>query len=230
MAISRIASATNTGTGTAVSVTHGMTLAAGDVLEAVVHANSNPTISDNNGAAAWTQVAQRNGAGSNRVAIFRRTVTGSEGASFAFALNSSQAWSLQVVQYRGVHTDVYDVTPSDSTVASGNSALATSSDETTLTDGAMAVVLVLTDGTVTYSGPTNGFADEVEVGNMPQATYRKEIPTAGAVGAVSVTLSGSNDWLIYQYAFKPAEGGGDPPEDPGPTVDLSGGGLFIMGW
>jgi len=113
VAISLIASAsTDAASGTAVSLTHGLTIQSGDIIVALVHANgSGTTIVDNNGASSFTKRTEADSGATSHAAIFDRVAGGSEPSAYAFTLGSSQRWAIIVLQFRGVDASIYDVTP-----------------------------------------------------------------------------------------------------------------------
>ena len=210
--ISETGSATNTGPGSPASITHGLTINAGDVIVAMIQGNDFPIdFTDNNGANAFTeQFEEQNGGGSSSYAIYYRVAGASEPASYSWNLSSSVAWSGQIRVFSGVDTaSVWDVAPSVSTRASaGSGTTATAPTMTTSTDGAMGIIAFFSDSLETFSNPTNGYGTEVEPGGRAQASYIRTWASAGATGASSADLSLSNDWLAHQFALKPAVSAG----------------------
>ncbi|MDP3697460.1 MAG: hypothetical protein Q8R55_05590 [Candidatus Taylorbacteria bacterium] len=216
--IVEIGNATANGTGTAVSVTHGVTIQKNDLVFAVVHANEDDAggqtnISDNNGASSFTETFEEDhpGAGTtdSRYAIYVRRAGASEPSSYAWTLASSQGWTVQVRVFRGVHSDIWDVTPGtgtrNSNPTSGGTTTLTAPTMTVNTTGALGIVLVMTDGNLlTYSNPTNGYNNAVEMEGVqdPQASYTR-IWVAGASGTTQVTQSATNDFIAHQFALKP---------------------------
>lgn len=213
MAIAETGSVTATGTGTTLSVTHGLTINAGDVVLALIHWNlSGITVSDNNGGTPFTEAFQeQNGAETSHYAIFSRVAGASEPSSYSFNQNgASAAWSVQFRVFSGVdNATPFDVAPSAATrdfAASGTTAPAPSI--TINTAAALGVLFGLSDSTITFSAPTNGYATEVQTGERSNASYIRTWATTGATGTSSMTLSASNDWTAQQFALKPAGGGG----------------------
>ena len=207
--ISEVGHATATGTGTAVSITPGVITQAGDVVLAVIHANSTGnTITDNNGANALTSDIQENTANTSRYAIVHRIATAGEPASYAWTLNSSQNWSVEVRVFRGVAASVWDVAPSTATRTMGASGTtATAPSMTTTSPGALGILVCLTDtsGGASYSSPTNGYAAQVTPGaTQLQSSWTRTWNIPGATGTSAATISASNDWVAQQFALKPA--------------------------
>lgn len=214
--ISEIGNAKANGTGTALSVTHGLTLVSGDVVLAFAAANgaiTTPTLSDNNGATPFTipmteTLGKGSGSGDTGSYLIGYRICTSEPAAYNFTTSESNLWSLHVRQFRYVHSDVFDVAPSASTrtIYSSAGTTATSSDLVTLTNNTVGIVWIGTDSTsVTYSGVTNSYGNEVEPTlGFPSASYTRALPTAGTVGTVAVTLSSSNDWTTHHFSLKQA--------------------------
>ncbi len=209
MAISETGSAVDNNSGTAVSVTHSLTINANDVVIAVVHANaSGNSITDNNGGTAFVEDYEADTeSASSSYAIYSRVAGVSEPSAYAWTLGSSQTWSVQVRVFDGVDTaGVWDVAPASGTRAGATSGTtATTPDMTTSNAGAMGIALFLTDsGLVTYDGVTNGYGTEVEPSlGIAQASYIQVWASAGATGTTAATLSTSNDWEAHQIALKP---------------------------
>ena len=208
-AISEVGHATITGVGTAVSITPGVSTQTGDVVLAVIHANTTGnTITDNNGANAFTSDIQEDTASTSRYAIVHRIAVASEPASYAWTLSSSQNWSVEVRVFRGVASSVWDVAPSTATRTMGTSGTtATAPSMTTTSPGALGVLICLTDtsGGTTYSSAINGYGTQVTPGaTQLQSSWTRTWSTPGATGTSAATKSASNDWVAHQVALKPA--------------------------
>lgn len=200
------------GSGTAVSITHGLTILSGDVVIAMITSNnSGVTIADNNGANSFTQTIREDQQGSGSSAtygIFSRLAGGSEPASYAFTLGASVAWAIQIRAFRSVHADIFEVTPSTGTRTGSpsDSTSATSADITTTNADSLGIIMAMSDAAtgLTFSGPTNGYGNELEQGGgvWPVTSYTKQIPGTGSVGTVGLTLGASNDWTVQHFALK----------------------------
>lgn len=196
-----------TGTGTAVSVdVSGLGISAGDMVWAAIHVNgTSTTITSDDGFTDDFQ--EQNGSETSAYAIQKKDAGASEPTTYGWTLGASVEWSVQVRVFYSTTTGkvvTWDVAPSASTRSSSTgSATATAPSITTSTDGALGIVLVVTDSsTITYSAPTNGYGSEVEpTAHQCQVSYTKALPTAGATGSTSVTLSASNDWTAHQIAI-----------------------------
>lgn len=210
MAISLVGTASNDGsTGTAVSVTHGLTIASGDVVIATVMANgAGNTVTDNNGSYPFNDDHYTANPESATFAVFSHMAGASEPSAYAFTLGSSNRWSVVVRVYRGVHSSIWDVAPSASTVATGtNQATAVAPAITIVTGGACGLVLLGDDyapTTTTYSSVGNGYSNaKSESGQQYQATADKLGLSVGATGTTAVTSSANVTYVIYQVALKP---------------------------
>jgi hypothetical protein len=192
--------------GDTATITHGLTINENDVIIAIVHRdNGADSISDNNGAYAFTESFEEVSAAASRYAIYYRVAGASEPATYSWNLGRSEPWSVVLRVFSGVDTtSVWDITPSASTratVADGTSVTAPSM--TTTTDGAMGIIVVLSDSALTWSNPSNGYGTEVEdsVGRST-ASYIRTWDTAGPTGTASADLSNNNDMLAHQVALK----------------------------
>lgn len=210
---------TNTGNSTAsqstpdtnVTITHGLTINSGDLVLAVIHANDDPTITENNGATPFTtSFEEEHPNATSRYSIKVRRAGASEPATYAWTLSTSQQWSVQIRVFSGVHADIWDVSPSAETrMTSASGTTATAPTMTIITAGAMGIVIVGTDisPAFTYSDPTNGYDSEVEpAAAHAQASYIRLWNFTGATGTTDVTLSATDDWWIFQIALKPTGG------------------------
>ncbi|MDO8521176.1 MAG: Ig-like domain-containing protein, partial [bacterium] len=207
------AGATNSGTGTAVSVTHGMPILANDVVVAFIHANNTGNIITNtNGSTPFTQAIQENTADTSRYAIFTRVAGGSELASYAWTLATSANWTIIVRVFRGVDTSaLWDVAPSAATrtlqcCVSGSTAVAPSLSINTA--NALGIAYFFSDSSagLSFSVPTNGYGSEVErTSPTPQATYTRVWSATGPTGSTSATMSAANDDQGgHQFSLRPA--------------------------
>jgi hypothetical protein len=204
-------------TGTAISITHGLSISSGDIVLAFITQNgAGRTFTDNNGATPFTDVLTESTPASTSSATYAirvRVAGASEPASYAWTSSGSDYWGVQIRAFPGVHADIWDVTPSTSTrtgsSADGTTAIAPAM--TINTAGALGLCLFVTDAyatVATYSGVTNGYAAELEGGtNHSMASYTRIWASTGSTGTTSATLSITNDWTAHQFALKPAAGG-----------------------
>lgn len=202
----------NTGarSGTAISITHGITIKENDVIIAYIHANgSGNTITDNNGSYPFTDSLQENSADSSRYSIQYRVAGSSEPATYNWTTATSRAWSVIIRVFRNIDTtSVWDVAPSASTKNSGTGTTATA-PSITVSSKSMGLILSLSDTSgQTYSNPTNGYASKVSHTNRSIVMYTRTWESSGATGTTQVTQN-SNDWLIHQVSLKVKASSGD---------------------
>lgn len=200
MAISKVGNAEAYGSGTAVSVTHGLTIQEDDVVVAIVncHGSAN-TITDNNGAYAFAKDDQQTSGGNHQAAIFHRVAGASEPASYAFTLGTSNPWDVQVRVLRGVDgAAVWDVAPATSfTTDYGTTPYVLS--QTMAKGGGHAIFFVAVPSyTTSASGTDNGFADElVNSGGECTLTASRAFASAGGTGDTSCSISSNKFWCAW---------------------------------
>jgi hypothetical protein len=196
-------------------VTHGFTIASGDVLIASLASNDNLTaFADANGSYPFTQAWNADGAPSGNTSQnsiwYRVAGVPAEPTTYTWADdNAGQAYAVVIRQFRGVHANVWDVTPSATTQAYSTTAgtTATSSDMTIVTAGALGIAFLWTDytGALTYSSPTNSWGTAVSCAtNWPLGTYLRACASSGAIGTAQWTISASQDWEVMLGALKPS--------------------------
>lgn len=221
MTIAETGSATNGSGGTAVTITHGLTINEGDVVVAVIHTNTNDvTITDNNGSNPFVDDYYNNGGGGSAYSIQTRVAGASEPSSYAWTLGSSQSHSVIIRVFSGVdNASVWDVVPADANRDTGASVgspfTITAPSITTSNADAMGILLNVTDSaSATFSTPTNSYGTEVEhSANRSQVSYIRTFSSAGATGASSMNMSGIGDFAIHQVALK-NDSGGAPAGNP----------------
>lgn len=203
------------GTGsTAISVTHGFTLSANDVVIAIIHTNTaGNNVTDNNGADAFTLQSELEGSGGNVIGVWYRVMDGTEGSTFDFTADVSQRWSITVRQLRGVDTaNVFDVAPSSTNRTNHGSSPATAQAAgiTTNTNNALAMAVWFGDSNLgsAFSGYTLSYANEVEAGGQNTASVTLAISTAGAITGPTATYSGAATVDSWHFAIKPASADG----------------------
>lgn len=100
----------------AVSVAHGLTMQAGDVIVAMVYVNRDYGTADNNGAYAFTEDIHADAPGAydghGMGYLFHRIAGASEPSSYAFTNTANAQWAINGRVYRGVDPSVWDVAPS----------------------------------------------------------------------------------------------------------------------
>ena len=210
MPITEVGSNSNGDTGTAISVTHGLTIASGDVVIVLINANDGASISDNNGANSFTEDFSIAYASAN-FNVWSRVAGASEPNDYAFTLSSSQRWSIIVRVFRGVdNEDIYDVAPAAGNFAEGESVTPSAPSITIANAGAMGLFTAGVDwSSAAFSNPTDGYGTEVEqIADQAMASYIVVWESTGATTTIECTLGGSDNWFASQFSLKPAAPGG----------------------
>lgn len=195
--------------GSAVSITHGASLQAGDVAIAFLEIDAGKTFADNNGAKPFTQSYSATvEAEDARSDIWYRVCDGGEASEFAWTASGNDDWSATVRVFRGVDSSVWDVAPSTANDGQGNSSTATAPTINILTTGACALLMVGLDASDnSATDVTNSFTDLIRYGQTTSrnhaTAYRMGCST-GALGDTAVTLGFGDGWLAVQCALKPA--------------------------
>ena len=233
MAISFIAGGRsyNVADSTAYSITHGLTLAVGDVLVASIEVNTAPggeTLTSD--SSLFTNSISGGGsfaigAPEARHWIFHRVVASSSEPTYAWTSNVSSAFSLLLLQFRGVKTTApWDVQPAAATAAAGTSATSTAPTITIGVGGACALMLG-TVGSGTYDNTgvgiagtniritgntiTNSYSDSFVYYTLTpartQAVWWRTGMSTGAVGTTSYTMIGDG-WSAIQCSLQPEPG------------------------
>jgi hypothetical protein len=201
-------------TGTAISVTHGISIAAGDVIIVQINNNGTSAVSDNNGAFTFVNDFTTTYA-SARFGVWSRIAGATEPAAYAFTIAASQRWSLIIRVFRSVDVDIYDVAPAAGNFAEDTSTTPTAPSITIANAGAMGLFTALLDyNNGVFSGPSDNYGTEVErQAAQSMASYIRIWDAPGATTTVQCTMdSGSDDWGACQFALKPAAvaAGGNP--------------------
>ena len=223
MTISLIASARAVGTSTTPTITHGLTLEAGDVLVAMGNHNYSTSSSwAATGTYQFTELCDVAGSPAPATSQFymghRVVTTPASETSYSWTIDESQNWTICLRQFRGVDTtNIWDLAVPTVTGTGadnwqyGNGTTATAATRSTNYDGSLAIFVVWTDAESVdfYSSVTNSFTD---LYNAPQtgdgtgsvlASAIKQISSAGAIGATACTLA-SNDWQCALTALRAA--------------------------
>jgi hypothetical protein len=210
VALEEIGTASTGGTSTSnIALTHGLTIASGDVLIAFTHNDVyNVTQTDNNGSTPFTRshdVVIPTDASHGYV--WERVAGASEPSTYNWTMSAAPSFSIVLRQFRGVDTvNIWDVAPSGATTATGTSSNSPLAPDITITNaGAMGLLAIYVDSSsATMSNPTNSYTDEVENGQRALASYRRAGLSAGAVGTAGATCSAVDDWAAIHCALKPA--------------------------
>lgn len=207
--VSFVASVSNQGSsGTALSVTHGLSLVNGDFLIAIVHTNNvSDSISDNNGAASFTDVFGEDGqSGSHSYRIFTRTVDGTEGATFDFSSNGNSRWSISILQWRGSTNLEFDVTPSATTSNNGGSDTTPIGNDITVAANTVGIFVFFVDHTGRgYSGITDSYVERLLENNNPTqdtGSYSKAYGSSQATTTIEITCDTSVMWDTQHFSIQ----------------------------
>jgi hypothetical protein len=190
-----------------IAITHGMTIAAGDVLVAFTHNDTTATQSDNNGATPFT-VAHHAIVVTDKshAYIWVRVAGASEPAAYHWTVGAGVPSRAVVLrQFRGVDTsNIWDVVPSASTDAEGTSNSPEAPSINITSAGSMGLLGIFIDAsTIVVSSPTNSYGDLVQATQRIVASCTRASLSAGAVGAAGAHLDASDDWLAIHCALKP---------------------------
>lgn len=210
MSITPIAQVSQDAASGNISFTHGLTIVAGDVLVAFINVNgAGNTVADNNGATPFTEDDHAANPDSASAYIFRRVCGSSEPSAYAFTLGSSNRRSIQIRQYRGVDSSVWDVAPSASTRDTGSGDTTAEAPSINIaTAGACSLVFMADDftpTTTTFSSINNSYGNvKSETGQQYQVGADKTGLSTGATGITTITSSANVAWIAWQVALKPA--------------------------
>jgi len=213
MAISHVANAQGYGaSGTALSITHGMSLQNGDVLVAFVHAVSQSTCVSDHSMTKHVETDLGSPTPVSHCWVFSKLITdaGSEPAAYTWTFSSTTPSGI-LQQFRGVDSTIWDVTPAAGTSAAGTGTSCAAPSITITAAGSMGLVYIAAEsGTLPLINAAidNGYGDlyQITTGRDCHA-YRKAGLSAGATGATTCTLNASDDWAIHQVALKPEAAG-----------------------
>lgn len=207
-AIDVIDSTSNSGSGTAITVTQPTGGQNGDLVVIFInHNREDINVTDNNGGVATRKETEIDGAaGSGSLSVFwRYYVSGLDPATYAFTLGANDRWVAIAGIFRGVQKPYpFNVAPVDG--ANETSSAPTCPTATTTVDKTIAFAFAGLDGTgATIDSGPSGFT-VLETVNAQQATsvYYKEITPAGAIGNQDFTLSGStSNYTMTMFAIGP---------------------------
>ncbi len=198
-------------------------VAAGDVLVAQVTADGNPDLSSV--PAGWTQTltGPLSVTGGARVFVYHHVVgaLAGEPTSYSFGLSTAVKWGGGITAFRGVDT----TTPFDSAQATAQdlsygSSTVTVPSVTTVTAGAMLVGGVGLDSSSTLVTQPTGWTEDAEAtGAQIAELAHKAVPTPGASGPSSWTLSKASAWTGWVRALRP--GTATPPPATAPTASFT---------
>lgn len=207
MAISVVATATataNSGAGGTASITHGLTIAANDVLIAVVHGNFSPITLASSGDYQFTEdYSRETDANSLPQCIYSRVAGDSEPSAYTWSLTAWVSYWIGLLQLRGVDTaSIWDVAPSSGTLGTVWGTTCTAPTMTISTAGALG--LLIGQGNQVLSGATDDYADDIGLDTSPiSRVWRRTWSSTGATGTTDCTLADTGAGRLHQVAIKP---------------------------
>jgi hypothetical protein len=220
MAITEVGNHQNSSYSTAVTDTHGLSIAADDVVVCLILHLDTASCSDNNGANAFTGgIVDMDALGTVvHYSIYYRVAGASEPSTYAFTLSGSDVnWAIQTRVFRGVDTSSpWNVLSHDNLHATGltHSAEVAPSIVTTR-DGCLALAYFFHNtNALTWATIDNGFGADLErnAAYPSMGSYTKTIASAGEVGA---TTAGFNQ-------LDCATSGGQAALQPPASTDFTG--------
>ena len=204
------------GSGTTASLSRPSGVVKDDVMIAVVAGNASgataPTITDNNGAHAWTQVGHDAEASVQTASVWLRVAGASEPSTYNWTLSISVPWGVVISTYFAGDLATPQDAPATYDLNLSPSPTSDHPSLTTVTDGAYNILIALHDnGSALVSSRPAGYAARVSsTTNRAIDLADREIATAGATGALQTSWSLSDDTQGYQLALRPAGAGGAP--------------------
>jgi len=211
MATTVRASNTNSATtGTAISVTAPAGTTTGDVVIVSVHANTQTTIADNNGATAFTEDIndyKPDPIDGHTVSVFSRRIQAGDPTTYNFTSGASGRWSIIAVTFQNPNaSSIYDVAPSTSNANNIDNQLngnISAPSITTLTDNAIHCALAWVDSQpAIYTSHPAGYTVERDATNQPQSFCYKVITPAGATGSQAFVTDQFAARIAMSFAIK----------------------------
>jgi hypothetical protein len=185
----------------------------GDVVIVLVACSNSTTITDNNGAAPFTESATKNQTTTGqRISVFERRLTGAESGDYHFTLGVVSRWAVVAITFQDPHPSV--IWDSPATLADGltESAASTTTMDTfnfsTSNNNAIHIIAVapdLGDNFIDESGPSgNSYITQGTEIEPDQAfiAMAKTFPTAGAVPAQTFSWLFSTSALAVSVAVR----------------------------
>lgn len=190
------------------TITHGQTIASGDLIVAVVHFNGAITITDNNTGYEFTEVDE-DYFNSEERAVYWRVAGASEPSSYAWTGSSNNRVAISLVVLRppsgtSVQTPPFDVTPA--TVTTGSTTAISAPAQTGTTNGVTWVAVAYVDGAETFTAFPSGYTQDnthIET-NQPISMYFKLNQNSGTTGTADWTLNAAQATGAEIFILKPA--------------------------
>ena len=190
--------ATNGGTGTSASVTHGLTINSGDLVVAYINCNNTGAISNDAGGAAWTNPINEVPSGETaRHAFFWKVAGGSEPATYTWTLPASTQHRIIVKVFTSAADAIEDTAAvSAKDLSYVPNLVCEATNGIIVSDNSLSVVFggkdnrnpasAYTTANNSYTGVVGDAADQSAAG-----AYR--IFTTGQTLPAAVTISGAVD-------------------------------------
>lgn len=181
----------------------------GDVLFVIIsHNTGTATVADNNGSTPTTEDLDYDfGTMTGGLAIYHRTIGGSEPASYVYTLSASNRWAMTAFLLRGVDAAIYDVAPAASSNVGVPAASVISGSITTLSNNAWSIACGSIDDVTGAWNSIGGSWVEIAKVNAQQPLLVSYLAkaTAGATGDVTLTPTFStNIGALLQFSIKEA--------------------------
>lgn len=202
-----------------VTVTRHASTTTGDVVIFLATRNaasSADSFVDDNGATPTTFVREDHEAGTGHtLAIFRRVIQGGDPTTWTFDFDGDTGAtriSVVAVTFRDQHADIFDVTPSGSTVVAENNDagdIAIANITSTVNNSIHVISGAREGGTSDWATP-GGYTEIISGWDLNSANTvaYKIIAAAGATGALSFTGTGSGSGITQSFIIKNNTGGG----------------------
>jgi hypothetical protein len=178
----------------------------GDVLIAQITADAAPNVSVV--PAGWTAITSPLAASTGaRVFTYYHVVgTAAEPTSYSWTLSSAVKWGAGITAFSGVNTtNPFDTVAATASNTTYSSTTVSVPSVTTVTAGAVLVGGVGLDSGATAITPATGWTEgwEATGGQEAELAWRP-VPTAGATGTSTWTLSKATAWVGWVRALRPA--------------------------
>lgn len=218
-------STTNTGNGTALSVTAPTGTVAGDIVILLTQINNGTeTITDNNGGTPFAEdIAECRPVSSPSMTIsfWSRRIVGGDPSSYAFtASGAASDWRVTAVTVQSPHGSIiYDAGPTQN--CQGSLSTLTALGLTTSSNNALLYVFFASDSsTATFSSPPSGYTERENSGGAerPHWVGEKVKTPAGVESDQTIVQSTSVQWSAVLAAIE------EPVSSSRPVAP------FFLGW
>ena len=209
---------TNTGAGTAASVSAPAGTTPGDVVICVLCVNGVDATSDNNGGSSFTKDLDdlEEGLGGITMSIWSRRIQAGDPSTYNFTLETSQRWTLHAIALQSPHPSViYDVAiGTNHNVASGVTSINAPSI-TTINANAIHFAVAGADGaSSTFSATPSGYTVHENSGQQVAAVCSIVIASPGATGAQTFSISSTQSANGVSFAIRDDGAGGSLIAEP----------------